>query len=188
MARWEPGAQGRLTAAALELFEERGFEQTTAAEIAARAGVTERTFFRHFADKREALFAGGAALEESAVAAVAAADASAAPFAVAGAAVRAAATELPLERLPFARRRQAVIAANPRLQERELLKMASLGAAITGALVQRGVDDAVAAVAAEAAVAGFRVGFVDWIAGPDDQPFPDAVGTALDRLSAVTAS
>jgi hypothetical protein len=60
MTRWEPNARGRLEQAALALYGERGFENTTVAEIAARAGLTERTFFRHFADKREVLFAGGA--------------------------------------------------------------------------------------------------------------------------------
>lgn len=180
--------QGRAARGLLELFEERGYEQTTTAEIAARAGVTERTFFRRFADKREVLFGGGAALEEAAVAAVQAAAPDATPYAMAGAAVRAAAGELPLERLPFARRRQAVIEANPRLQERELLKMASLAAAITAALVGRGVDGSVAPVAAEAAVAGFRVGFADWISRTrDDRPLADVVGDALARLTAVTA-
>ena len=58
MTRWEPGAPERLAQAALELYAERGFEQTTVAEIAKRAGLTERTFFRHFTDKREVLFAG----------------------------------------------------------------------------------------------------------------------------------
>ena len=62
MGRWEPDARGRLVKAAMELYGERGFEQTTVAEIAERAGLTERTFFRHFADKREVLFAGAGAL------------------------------------------------------------------------------------------------------------------------------
>ena len=64
MGRWKPDARGRLEQAAFELFTERGFEQTTVAEIAERAGLTERTFFRYFADKREVLFAGADALQE----------------------------------------------------------------------------------------------------------------------------
>ncbi|MER7370487.1 helix-turn-helix domain-containing protein, partial [Nonomuraea wenchangensis] len=79
MGRWEPNARGRLEEAALELYGERGYEQTTVAEIARRAGLTERTFFRHFADKREVLFGGGTLLEERLTAAVAAAPDSAGP-------------------------------------------------------------------------------------------------------------
>src|SRR5580704_17920347 len=90
MSRWEPNAAGRLAQAALELYIERGFEQTTVAEIAARAGLTERTFFRHFADKREVLFARSHMLQELVVAAVAGAPYSAAPIAAAAAGVEAA--------------------------------------------------------------------------------------------------
>ena len=71
MGRWEPDAQGRLARAALELYVDQGYEQTTVADIAARAGVTERTFFRHFADKREVLFAGSGAFQETVLSAIA---------------------------------------------------------------------------------------------------------------------
>src|SRR5271154_5828231 len=94
MARWEPDARGRLVQAAMELYSERGFEQTTVAEIAERAGLTERTFFRHFADKREVLFAGADALQELVVSAVAGAPESAAPIDAAVAGVQAAAALL----------------------------------------------------------------------------------------------
>src|SRR6516165_11126615 len=123
MGRWEPNARGRLERAALELYVERGFEQTTVAEIAAQAGLTERTFFRYFADKPEVLFSGAAALEELMVNAATAAPASAGPLEAAAAALDAAA-QLLQERREFSRHRQAVIAANPELLERELKKMA----------------------------------------------------------------
>src|SRR6202035_2298884 len=90
MGRWEPNARGRLEQAALELYLERGFEQTTVAEIAKRAGLTERTFFRHFADKREVLFSGAGALEELLVSAVAGAPESSAPMAAVAAGLEAA--------------------------------------------------------------------------------------------------
>src|ERR1700728_2373409 len=90
MSRWEPNARGRLEQAAMELYGERGFEQTTVAEIAARAGLTERTFFRHFADKREVLFAGADALRELLVDTVAKAPASATPIDAAAAGLQAA--------------------------------------------------------------------------------------------------
>src|SRR4051794_66180 len=125
MGRWEPDARGRLAVAALELYAERGYEQTTVADIAERAGVTERTFFRHFADKREVLFDGSATLQETVVKAIAAAPEDAAPIEAVGAAFEHAAVLLE-ERRAFARLRAATIAANPSLLERELLKLAAL--------------------------------------------------------------
>src|SRR5215471_3367257 len=90
MGRWEPNARGRLEQAALELYVERGFAQTTVAEIAERAGLTERTFFRHFADKREVLFAGADNLQEFLVSAVAGAPDSVPPIEAVAAALEAA--------------------------------------------------------------------------------------------------
>src|SRR3954468_17838334 len=118
MARWEPDSRGRLRTAALELYGQRGFEHTTVADIARRAGLTERTFFRHFADKREVLFAGSEALQEALVEAVAAAPASAGPVDAAAAGLEAAGALLP--DAVRARQRQRIITANPELQEREL--------------------------------------------------------------------
>src|SRR5580693_3174881 len=125
MGRWEPNARGRLEQAALALYGERGFEQTTVAEIAQRAGLTERTFFRHFADKREVLFSGAGALQELLVSTVASAPRSAAPIDAVAAALGAAGAVLEGRRA-FARQRQAVIAANAELRERELIKLATL--------------------------------------------------------------
>ncbi|MEV6703716.1 TetR family transcriptional regulator, partial [Streptomyces sp. NPDC051453] len=110
MGRWEPNARGRLANAALELYSERGFEQTTVAEIAKRAGLTERTFFRHYADKREVLFAGSSQLEEAFVKAVADVPQSAAPIDAVAVGLDALA-EYFADRRDFARRRQAVIMA-----------------------------------------------------------------------------
>src|SRR5260370_1993077 len=129
MGRWEPGARGRLERAALELYGERGFEQTTVAEIAARAGLTERTFFRHFADKREVLFAGSTALRDLIVDAVVGAPASATPIEAIAAGLDAATVAFTRERREHARRRQAIIAANAELRERALTTMASYSAA-----------------------------------------------------------
>ena len=75
MGRWEPDARGRLEQAALELFEERGYARTTVGDIASRAGLTERTFFRYFTDKREVLFSGSGAVESLMVESIAAAPA-----------------------------------------------------------------------------------------------------------------
>jgi AcrR family transcriptional regulator len=136
MTRWEPDARGRLAQAALELYGERGFEQTTVAEIAKRAGLTERTFFRHFADKREVLFVGADDLQELLARTVADAPDSAAPIDAVAAGLLAAAALLQ-ERQAFSRQRQALIAANPELQERELIKLATLASALADTLRRR---------------------------------------------------
>ena len=186
MTRWEPNARGRLERAALELYGERGFEQTTVAEIAKRAGLTERTFFRHFADKREVLFWGAGALQELLVGTVASAPDSAAPIDAVAAAIEAAGVVLQ-ERLEYARQRQAVIAANVELQERELIKLASLAAAIAGTLRQRGVADLAASLAAEAGIAVFRIGFERWVSETGQADLPQLIRESLDELKAVTA-
>ena len=186
MSRWEPNARGRLEQAALQLFVERGFEQTTVAEIAQRAGLTERTFFRYFADKREVLFAGAGALQELLVRAVAQAPGSATPLdAIAGALE--AAAPLFAERGDYPRRRQAVITANAELQERELIKLAALAAAMAGALRGRGVPEPAASLAAEAGIAVFRIAFERWTAEDCHPDLAKLIRDSLDELKAVTA-
>jgi AcrR family transcriptional regulator len=186
MSRWEPNARGRLEVAALELYSERGFEQTTVAEIAKRAGLTERTFFRHFADKREVLFGASSSLQDLLVSAVIEAPESAAPIDAVAAALAAAAA-LFAPRRTYSRQRQAVIAANAELQERELIKLASLAAAIAGALRQRGVTEPAASLAGEAGIAVFRIAFERWIDPTNKQDFPQLISSSLDELKAVTA-
>ncbi|MFF7636667.1 TetR/AcrR family transcriptional regulator [Kitasatospora sp. NPDC008050] len=186
MGRWEPNARGRLEQAALELYVERGYVQTTVAEIAARAGLTERTFFRHFADKREVLFGGAGTLRELMVGAATDAPDSAAPIDAVAAALRAAGAMFE-ERHDGARLRQSVIAANAELQERELIKLASLGAALAEALRGRGVGDPAAGLAAEAGIAVFRIGFEQWINGPGEPSITQVLEASLAELKAVLA-
>ena len=187
MARWEPNAAGRLREAALELFEERGFEQTTVAEIAARAGLTERTFFRHFADKREVLFYGSGELQKLIVDAVDAAPASATPVEAITVGLEAAGAIFDASRRPHSRKRQSVIDANPELQERELIKLASLAAALADALRRRGVQDPAAGLTAEAGIAVFRVAFAHWLRDDSDQNFEDSVHDGIAELRTVAA-
>ena len=186
MVRWQPNARGRLEQAALKLYVERGFEQTTVAEIARLAGLTERTFFRHFADKREVLFWGAGALQDLVVSTVASTPDSAAPIDAVAAALAAAGARLQ-ERREFVRQRQTIIAANPELQERELIKLASLASALAGALRRRGVTDPAASLAAEAGIAVFRIAFERWTNGPNQQDLPHLIRESLDALRAVTA-
>jgi AcrR family transcriptional regulator len=186
VTRWEPDARGRLEQAALELYGERGFEQTTVAEIAKRAGLSERTFFRHFADKREVLFWGAGSLQELMVDTLSGAPDSAAPIDAVAAALEAAGTIFEARRAA-ARRRQAIIAANPELRERELIKLATLAAALADALRRRGVKEPAATLTAEAGIAVFRVAFERWIDERNRRGFSQLVRQSLDELRVVTA-
>jgi AcrR family transcriptional regulator len=186
MGRWEPNARGRLEQAAMELYSERGFEQTAVAEIARRAGLTERTFFRHYADKREVLFAGSAQLQELLVGTLGRALATAAPIDAVTAALEAAA-ELLQENRDRARRRHAVITANAELQERELIKLAALSAALAETLRQRGVAEPGASLVAEAGIAVFKVAFERWIDAANAREFPDLIRESVAELKAATA-
>ncbi|MEV0297388.1 TetR family transcriptional regulator [Nocardia sp. NPDC050710] len=184
MSRWEPNARGRLEQAALDLYLEHGFEQTTVAEIARRAGLTERTFFRHFADKREVLFSNS--LQELLVSTIAGASDSAAPIAAVTTALEAAGALLQ-QRRELSQRRQAVIAANAGLQERELIKLASLASAMAEALRDRGVRDPAASLTAEVGIAVFKIAFERWINDPDQPDLAQLVRKSLDELKVVTA-
>jgi AcrR family transcriptional regulator len=186
VGRWEPNAQGRLEQAALDLYVEQGFDETTVAEIAARAGLTERTFFRHFADKREVLFR-GRELADALEAAIDAVPPATAPLdAVAGALESL--SDFFAERRPHARRRQTVIAANPSLQERELIKLASLAATIRDALHRRGIADPTASLVAEAGIAVFKVAFEHWLTDPAERSLAEHIRETLAELRAATQS
>jgi AcrR family transcriptional regulator len=171
----------------MELYAERGFESTSVAQIAERAGLTERTFFRHFADKREVLFYGSRALQEFLVGAVETAPRSLAPIEVVVAALIDAATGIFEERREFARRRQAIIAANVELQERELVKFATLASALGDALRRRGVTDPAASLAAEAGISLFKVAFQRWAGDAGEQTLSHTIQQSLTEMKAVTA-
>jgi AcrR family transcriptional regulator len=184
MGRWEPNGRGRLAQAALELYVERGFDQTTVAEIAERAGLTERTFFRHFADKREVLFDGSGALQQLMVDAVAGAPESASPLEATAAALDAVA-EMFDERRDFSRRRQAVISANPELQERELIKLARLTEAIAATLRERGVGEPAATLAAQVGIGVFHVSFQRWVAPGETRKLAELMREGVAELMTV---
>ncbi|AQA10571.1 TetR family transcriptional regulator [Streptomyces sp. SID8361] len=186
MGRWEPNARERLAKVALELYSERGYEQTTVAEIAKRAGLTERTFFRHYADKREVLFDGSGELQELAVSGVVGAPESAAPLDAMAAGLEAASGWF-ADRREHAWQRQAVIVANAELRERELIKLASLSAALADALRGRGVAEPAASLAAEAGMAVFKVAFQRWIAEAEEATLSQLMRESMAELKAVTA-
>jgi AcrR family transcriptional regulator len=184
MARWEAGTHERLQRAALDLFAARGYDGVTVAEIAAGAGLTERTFFRHFADKREVLFRGQDDFEDAFVGALTRAP-DGDPLSLALAGLAGGAAYFTDDRRPWSQARQRVIDAHPALQERELLKLSALAAALTRALTDRGVAAVPAALAAESAVTVFRTAFTAWIAEERPRPFPEVQAAVLTELHAL---
>ena len=164
----------RLREAALTLYDERGYDRTTTAEIAAKAGVTERTFFRHFPDKREVLFDGEAELGAVLIDAVRKAPDALGPWPTLFRAFQAA-TFLLVENRQFSEPRRRIIASSPPLQERELAKATSLAAKLASALRERGVADQPALLAAQIGMAAFSQAFASWL---DDDP-----GDLDDHLS-----
>jgi AcrR family transcriptional regulator len=180
MSRWEPNAPERLQRAAFELYTQRGYDQTTVAEIAARAGLTERTFFRHFADKREVLFWGGHRFNDTIAGAAEAAPTSAAAFEAVIVGIQAAGSVYPPR--DVVRARQELILANPELLERELIKLASLSSSLREALARRGVPAAAAEIAAETGTAILRVAVTRWIADHAEGSWENHVGQAAEEL------
>jgi AcrR family transcriptional regulator len=186
MVRWEPGAPERLQKAALELFATRGFEQTTAMEIAQSVGLTERTFFRHFSDKREVLFYGQHLFVQAFLAGVDTAPPDASPIEIVASALRSAASFFPEERRPHSRTRQSVIDQNPALQERELHKSATLATAVADALRARGVGEVGATLAAESGATVFGIAFRQWIREGEQRSLADIAADVLRELLALT--
>jgi AcrR family transcriptional regulator len=186
MARWAPDARTRLQEAATELFAQRGYDAVTAAEIAARADVTERTFFRHFADKREVLFANEDAMLSALVDGVRAAPEDADVGALLRAGLDAVAAVLEPRRADL-RRRMPLIASHPALRERELAKQDATAAALADALRERGAPDAHAELAGQVAIVALRPAFDAWLADDGGPPLRRRIAAALRALNDVTA-
>jgi AcrR family transcriptional regulator len=187
MARWRPNAPERLAQAALDLFAERGYENTTVIDIAQRAGLGKTTFFRHFPDKREVLF-GGDTMTELLAEAIAAAPATATPLeAVAHALDAAGRQTFTPARREFVARRRAVIAANPELQEREALKGLGLTASMTDALKRRGIPDLTSYVAAELGALASKIAYERWSDTATGDNFSEIARRALAEVQAASA-
>lgn len=168
----------------MELYLERGFEQTTVAEIAERVGLTERTFFRHFADKREVLFGGSHLFQALIVDTVAAAPASASALEAVMLGMQAVGSTFQ-DSAERSRQRQSVIGTNAELQARELSKMSMLAAALTSTLEQRGVDASAANLAAEAGILVFRSAFEHFLNPANSLTWTPLIAQALEELRAV---
>jgi AcrR family transcriptional regulator len=187
MARWQPNALERLLESAMQLFAEHGYDRTTTREIAEHAGLTERTFFRYFADKREVLFSGSEHLQELIQRALAEAPATLPPLQVVARALEAT-SEMFEERRAFAGRRRALIFAHPELHERELIKLASLGRAMAQALQQRGASKSAAELIAETGILIFKLAFERWLDGDKTRDLAWHVRAVLGELSRFTAA
>ena len=168
----------------MTLYAEQGFEQTTVAEIAARAGLTERTFFRHFADKREVLFYGMDMARDLLTRTIAEAPASATPMEAIGAALQALGAVFQ-ENPERVRLRNAVVSANAELRERELSKLEAFAAAVAGALRDRGIPELTASLAAETGIAVFKVAFARWISEPGEPDLPGILAESMAELTGV---
>jgi AcrR family transcriptional regulator len=190
MARWEPGAKQRLVVAAVDLFTEQGYDATTVAQIAERAGVTKSTFFRHFPDKRELLVAGQETLSRLLAEGIAEAPAGASPLEAVAAGLERASSAMGPANREFGLRLKAAVAASTELQERDALKSVGLAAAMTAALIARGVPDPTAHLAAELGVLAFKRGYAQWSEGDrdDDTGLARHALAALDDLRTATAS
>ncbi|WP_263171743.1 TetR/AcrR family transcriptional regulator [Streptomyces sp. SCSIO ZS0520] len=190
MARWQPGATQRLVVAAVDLFTEQGYDATTVAQIAERAGVTKSTFFRHFSDKRELLAAGQETLSRLLAEGITEAPADATPLQAVAVGLEHASSAMGPTNRELAPRLRAAVAASTELQERDALKSVGLAAAMTAALAARGVPDPTAHLAAELGVLAFKRGYARWSESHED----DAGGlapyalTALEELRTATAS
>jgi len=187
VARWQPNPSERLILAALDLFAERGYQNTTVIDIAERAGLTKSTFFRYFPDKREVLF-GGDTMTGLLVEGVAAAPVAATPLEAVANALDAIGREVFIPaRREFSARRRAVIAANPELQEREALKGLCLTVSTTDALKRRGVPDLTACVAAQLGALTLKIAYERWSDTTNGDQFSDLAQHTLSELRAASA-
>jgi AcrR family transcriptional regulator len=188
MARWEPGARERLVVAAVDLFTEQGYDATTVAQIAERAGVTKSTFFRYFPDKRELLAAGQQTLRQLLTEGIAEAPETATPLEAVAAGLERASSAMGQMNRELAPRLKAAVAANVELQERDALKRVGLAAAMADALLARGVPDPIAHLAAELGVLAFKQGYTQWLQADDDATLAPYTLTALQDLKAASQS
>ncbi|MEV8376400.1 helix-turn-helix domain-containing protein [Kribbella sp. NPDC056861] len=181
MGRWPTGSQERLQDAAIELFSERGYEHTTVAHITEAAGLTERTFYNHFADKREVLFPDQKRFVAELAEAVRAAPADQSPLDSIAAALLLTTSWFD-QRHDAARRRRTILDTRAELRERELAKMAALEEALAGALRERGGAGISAALTAAAAVGAYRLATAAWLADPQRRPLEHHLKVSFEGL------
>ena len=183
MARWDPGTEKRLIEAALALYSDRGYDNVTVTQIAERAGITRRSYFRYFPDKREVLFAGSERLPPAVHQAVLNADETASPLSATLSALTDVGTEL-VAHVDHSAERRAVIDASAELAERDRTKLAAVTTAIRDALVGRQTDPNTARMVAQLATIVFENAFDDWIDAKERTDFATCLHAAADSLRA----
>jgi len=189
VARWEPNTRRRLVVAALDLFAEQGYDATTVTEIAERAGgLSKMTFFRHFPDKREVLFAGQEIMGRLLAEAIANAPEPASPLQAIAAGLDALAALHGNDQRAFAARLRAVIAGNPELLERAAFKRYALTEAATAALAKRGAPDLIASLAAELGIRAYYRAYEQWAGTSADETLTDVTRRSLDELQKASAA
>ncbi|MFD2418269.1 TetR family transcriptional regulator [Amycolatopsis pigmentata] len=189
MGRWQPGARERLEQAALDLFLDQGYTETTVPQITARAGLTTRTFFRYFADKREVLFAGDRSVPEQVARFMAEAPPSLGPMELIATGLPPAAVKIFEGRdLDYLLRRRAAIDAEPALRERELRKFSLMSEALEQGFRDRGIDDLTARLAAEIAVTTFRIAATRWLNQHGDPDLPATINQTLASMKHLTST
>jgi AcrR family transcriptional regulator len=187
VSRWQPGAQERLARAAIELFTEQGFAATTVPQITARAGLTTRTFFRHFADKREVIF-GGDEIPEFAARLMAQAPASLDPMTLIVTGLRTVAETRFEGQRDEVRQQRDIIRSDEGLRERDLRKRAALSAVIRDSFIGRGVDPRTAALLAETSVTLLHVALDEWLDAADDRTLFEIISAGLQSLQTALAA
>ncbi|ROS43338.1 TetR/AcrR family transcriptional regulator [Amycolatopsis thermoflava] len=183
MGRWPGGTQQRLQEAAIKLFSESGYDSTTVADIAGTAGVTERTFYNHFADKRDVLFPDQQQFIAEVAEAVTAAPPGQPPLDTILAALRHTADWFDQHR-DAAQRRRKILDTRAELRERELAKMAALDTAIAAALRERGCPTGTATLTAVAAVAAYRLAVDTWLTDPEHRSLRQHLNWSFEELRA----
>ncbi|MDR6170702.1 MULTISPECIES: TetR family transcriptional regulator [unclassified Curtobacterium] len=183
MARWAPDTRERLRAAGLELFAERGFAATTVPDIVLRAGVTKRTFFRHFSDKREVFF-GDDEIPRIAAGAISRAPAGTTPLTIVTHGLRVLAVERFEPQRDEIRSARRVIDAEPILRERDLRKQADLRDAVTQGFVDRGEEPLAARVLGGLTVELFEIALERWLADGDTAPLTEHLDQVAERMRA----
>ena len=187
MTRWAPDARGRLERAAVELFTEQGFGATTVPQIADRAGLTTRTYFRHFADKREVLFAGDE-IPETAAALMRDAPAGLAPRALIADRLRIVAGTTFEGRRDQVRHVRAIIGSDDELRERDLRKRADLAAAVRRGFEDRGEGPLAAAILADLVVSVLHVALDRWLDDPADDAHAPHLADVIDEVLASSSA
>lgn len=177
-----------MVVAAVDLFTEQGYDATTVAQIAERAGVTKSTFHRHFPDKRDVLVAGQEALSRLLTEGIVEAPADASPLEAVAEGLRRVSGEMTSFNRELGPRLSVAVAASAELQERDALKQVGLAVAMTEALMQRGLPATTAHVAAELGVLAFRYGWTKWSQTTDDTELATYALAALEKLKAATAT